>query len=90
MTEVHGKPIPVQGQVYYMLTRELPANYLHWLESDDTQILIEGGPVDYYVFHPDGRAEMFTMGRDVAAVSRDTPKHTSWGRGQNIPPVAAG
>ena len=63
--EVHGKPIPVQGQVYYMLTRELPANYLHWLESDDTQILIEGGPVDYYVFHPDGRAEMITLGREV-------------------------
>lgn len=63
--EVHGKMIPVQGQVYYMLTSELPANYLHWLESDDTQILIEGGPVDYFVFHPDGRAEMFTMGRDT-------------------------
>lgn len=65
MTPVHGKSIPVQGQVYYMLTSELPANYLHWLESDDTQILIDGGPVDYYVFHPDGRAEMFTLGRDV-------------------------
>ncbi len=65
MTEVHGKPIPVQGQVYYMLTSELPSNYLHWLESDDTQILIEGGPVDYFVFHPDGRAEKFTLGLDV-------------------------
>ncbi len=65
LTEVHGKRIPVQGQVFYMLTSELPANYLHWLESDDTQILIEGGPVDYYVFHPDGSAEKFTMGRDV-------------------------
>ena len=65
MTEAHGRMIPVQSQVYYMLTGELPANYLHWLESDDTQILIEGGPVDYYVFHPDGKAEMFTMGRDT-------------------------
>jgi uncharacterized protein len=63
--DVRGKPIPVQGQVYYMLTRELPANYLHHLESDDTQILIEGGPVDYFVFHPDGSVEKFTMGRDV-------------------------
>jgi integrase/recombinase XerD len=25
----------------------------------------------------------------LESVSRDTLKHTSWGRGQNIPPVAA-
>jgi hypothetical protein len=50
-----------------MLTRERPVNYLHWLASDDTHILIEGGPVDYFIFHPDGRAEMRTLGTDVAA-----------------------
>ena len=65
--EVHGKRIAVQSQVYYMLSSELPVNYLHWLESDDTHILLDGGPVDYFVFHPDGRVEEFTMGRDVAA-----------------------
>jgi len=66
-TLVGGRLIAVQSQVYYMLTRELPVNYLHWLESDDTHILLDGGPVDYFVFHPDGRAEKFTLGRDVAA-----------------------
>jgi predicted cupin superfamily sugar epimerase len=65
--EMHGRVQPVQGQVYYMLTRELPVNYLHWLEPDDTHILLEGGPVDYYIFHPDGRVEKLTLGRDVAA-----------------------
>jgi predicted cupin superfamily sugar epimerase len=65
-TLVGGRLIAVQSQVYYMLTRELPVNYLHWLESDDTHILLDGGPVDYFVFHPDGRAERFTLGRDVA------------------------
>ncbi len=65
--EVHGKRLAVQSQVYYLLTRELPINYLHWLESDDTHVLIDGGPVDYFVFHPDGRLERFTLGRDVAA-----------------------
>ena len=53
-----------------MLTRELPVNYLHWLEPDDTHVLLDGGPVDYFVFHPDGRAEKFTLGRDVAAGER--------------------
>src|SRR5581483_6725706 len=63
---VDGKPIAVQSQVYYMLTRDRPVNYLHWLASDDTHILIEGGPVDYFIFHPDGRVEKVVLGRDVA------------------------
>jgi predicted cupin superfamily sugar epimerase len=64
---VGGQALAVQSQVYYMLTRELPTNYLHWLASDDTHILLEGGPVDYFIFHPDGRVEKFTLGHDFAA-----------------------
>lgn len=64
---VNGRSLAVQSQNYYMLTRELPVNYLHWLESDDTHILIEGGPVDYFVFHPDGKVEKTTLGMDIAA-----------------------
>jgi len=64
---VGGRSLAVQSQVYYMLTRELPVNYLHWLASDDTHILLDGGPVDYFIFHPDGRAEKVTLGRDAAA-----------------------
>jgi predicted cupin superfamily sugar epimerase len=65
-----GKALKVQSQVYYMLTRERPVNYLHWLASDDTHILIEGGPVDYFIFHPDGRVEKVVLGRNVAAGER--------------------
>jgi len=64
---IDGKQLAIQSQVYYMLTRDRPINYLHRLAPDDTHILIEGGPVDYYIFHPDGHAEMVTLGRDVAA-----------------------
>src|SRR5581483_2893972 len=63
---VDGKPIAVHSQVYYMLTRDRPVNYLHWLAPDDTHILIEGGPVDYFIFHPDGKVEKIVLGRDVA------------------------
>lgn len=52
---VDGKPLAVQSQNYYMLTRDRPINYLHRLVPDDTHILIEGGPVDYFIFHPAGR-----------------------------------
>jgi predicted cupin superfamily sugar epimerase len=65
-----GRDLAAQSQIYYLLTAELPVNYLHWLASDDTHILLEGGPVDYFIFHPDGRAEKFTLGRDLAAGQR--------------------
>ncbi len=68
--EVDGQRLKVQSQVYYMLTRERPVNYLHWLASDDTHVLIEGGPVDYFIFHPDGQVEKVVLGRDVAAGER--------------------
>jgi predicted cupin superfamily sugar epimerase len=70
MVTVDGRALAVQSQNYYMLTRDLPINYLHWLAPDDTHILIEGGPVDYFVFHPDGRAEKVTLGMDLAAGQR--------------------
>lgn len=67
---VDGRALAVQSQNYYMLTRERPINYLHWLAPDDTHILIEGGPVDYFIFHPDGRAEKVTLGMDLTAGQR--------------------
>jgi predicted cupin superfamily sugar epimerase len=67
MVSIDGRSLAVQSQNYYMLTRDRPVNYLHRLVSDDTHILIEGGPVDYFIFHPDGRAEKVTLGMDLAA-----------------------
>jgi predicted cupin superfamily sugar epimerase len=68
--QIDGRPLKIQSQVYYMLTREKPVNYLHWLASDDTHILIEGGPVDYFIFHPDGHVDKFVLGRAVTAGQR--------------------
>lgn len=68
--EVDGRSLKIQSQVYYLLTRDKPVNYLHWLASDDTHILIEGGPVDYFIFHPDGHVEKLVLGRDLAAGQR--------------------
>jgi uncharacterized protein len=66
---VDGQALAVQSQNYYMLTRD-PINYLHWLAPDDTHILIEGGPVDYFIFRPDGHVEKVTLGMDIAAGQR--------------------
>lgn len=67
---VDRRRLAVQSQNYYLLTSERPINYLHWLASDDTHVLIEGGPVDYFIFHPDGRAEKVTLGMNLAAGER--------------------
>ena len=67
MVTVDGRTLSVQSQNYYMLTRNLPNNYLHWLAPDDTHIVIEGGPVDYFIFHPDGHAEKLTLGTNLGA-----------------------
>lgn len=64
---VGGRELAAQSRIYYLLTAEVPLNYLHWLASDDTHVLLEGGPVDYFIFHPDGRVEQVTLGRDAAA-----------------------
>jgi uncharacterized protein len=37
------------------------------LEGEDTHILLDGGPVDSFIFHLDGRAEKVVLGKDVAA-----------------------
>jgi predicted cupin superfamily sugar epimerase len=69
MIDAHGRKLAAQSQNYYMLTRERPINYLHWLEPDDTHILLEGGPVDYFIFC-DGHAQKITLGLDYAAGQR--------------------
>ena len=57
---------PVNNVIYFMLTRTMPQSHLHYMKSDDVQILIEGGPVDYYLFAKDGSCEKITMGHDVS------------------------
>ena len=69
ITTTPGSNLAAQSHNYYMLTSALPINYLHWLEPDDTHILIEGGPVEYYIFHPATdsslpKAERIVLGRD--------------------------
>ncbi len=67
---VGGRELAAQSRIHYLLTAELPLNYLHWLASDDTHILLEGGPVDYFIFHADGRSEQVTLGREASAGQR--------------------
>src|ERR1700736_6900132 len=40
MVTVDGRTLAVQSQNYYMLTRDLPINYLHWLPPHESHIPI--------------------------------------------------
>jgi len=51
VVEQDGKQLKANDSIYYLLNRERPINYLHWLAPDDTHILLDGGPVHYYEFH---------------------------------------
>ena len=68
--EIGGENSAASNVIYLMLNRDQPANYVQWLYSDDYQVLIEGGPADYYLFYQDGSTEKITMGRDLAAGDR--------------------
>lgn len=65
--EAGNGPSQASNGIYYALTKDHPQNHLHHLASDDYHILIEGGPADYYIFHPDGKAEAISLGADLEA-----------------------
>jgi len=64
--ESHGGALLANSSIHYLLDRAMPVNFLHRLDSDDVHVLCEGGPVDYFLFHPDGRSERVTLGRDLS------------------------
>ncbi|MGP3536530.1 cupin domain-containing protein [Microbacterium sp. RD1] len=49
-----GGPSVACNAIYYLLEPSRPINAWHWLASDDTHVLIEGGPVEYIVAAADG------------------------------------
>lgn len=68
VVEQDGQKLFANDSIYYLLNRERPINYLHWLAPDDTHILLDGGPVHYYEFREvDGKPQTFhhLVGRDV-------------------------
>lgn len=65
--DFEGKSRKIHNSIYYLLTEQHPTNYLHWLAIEDIHILVDGGPVDYYLFLEDGEVRHVRLGRDYAA-----------------------
>jgi predicted cupin superfamily sugar epimerase len=56
--------------IYFLVTSDGPATYLHRLLSDEVFHLYEGGPLDILRLAPDGRADVAHLGLDLAAGER--------------------
>jgi uncharacterized protein len=69
------RELAAQSHNYYMLTAQYPINYLHRLESDDTHVLLEGGPVDYFIFHPPRPGENVKAERIQVGLRLDEGQH---------------
>jgi len=58
-----GRALPASNTIYYLLSPERPVNYWHWLEGDDVQVLVEGGPVEYVIVPAAGLPQRHVLGR---------------------------
>lgn len=70
MVAAKDGPSPACNAIYYLLTADDPQNNLHWLFSDDTEMLLEGGPYRRYAFEPNGTVREQHIGTDVAGGQR--------------------
>ena len=53
--------------IFYLLTQDSPVGHFHRNRSDIIHYYHLGGPIHYYMIHPDGRLETAVLGPDLAA-----------------------
>ena len=64
--ELGGSLLPAFSAIYYLLDAERPVNVWHRLDSDDTHVLIDGGPVEYSILRDGRPPARHVLGIDVA------------------------
>jgi hypothetical protein len=66
----HAGLRPAGTAIYFLITDDAPATYLHRLLSDEIFHLYEGGPLEILRLYPDGRSDVARLGLDLAAGER--------------------
>lgn len=66
----HGGPRAASTAIYFLISREAPATFLHRLRSDEVFHFYEGGPLDVLLLGPSDDGEVRRLGTDLAAGER--------------------
>jgi predicted cupin superfamily sugar epimerase len=66
----HEGPRAAGTAIYFLITADAPATYLHRLLSDEIFHLYEGGPLEILRLYADGRWDVARLGLDLAAGER--------------------
>lgn len=62
----HGGERDASTAIYFLLSDEQPATYLHRLKSDEVFHFYEGGSLDLLILEPGGEVRIPTLGLDLA------------------------
>ena len=60
-------PRPAVTSIFYLLTSEQPRGRIHCNRSDILHYWHLGGPLRYYLIHPDGQLQKAVLGPDLSA-----------------------
>ena len=66
----HGGLRSAGTAIYFLITSDQPATFLHRLKSDEIFHLYEGGPLDLVRLFADGTSDVARLGLDLAAGER--------------------
>ena len=66
----HHGPRSAGTAIYFLITSDQPATFLHRLRSDEIFHLYEGGPLDLVRLFADGTCDVARLGLDLAAGER--------------------
>jgi predicted cupin superfamily sugar epimerase len=66
----HAGPRAAATAIYFLITADAPATYLHRLLSDEVFHLYEGGPLEILRLYPDGQSHVARLGLDLAVGER--------------------
>jgi predicted cupin superfamily sugar epimerase len=68
--DTHPAARAASTAIYFLVTSDAPATYLHRLLSDEVFHLYEGGPLDILRLFADGRTDVARLGLDFDAGER--------------------
>jgi uncharacterized protein len=66
----HGGSRAASTAIYFLVTADQPATFLHRLLSDEVFHLYDGGPLEILRLHPGGRWDVAVLGMNLAAGER--------------------